>query len=68
MLRKEDFEDFRDSIRSSKVKVKKSKELTTNERIVRYYLEEMEIQHIAIKLKVVIIHIYKVLEYHGLDY
>lgn len=67
-MRREDFEDFRDSIRSSKVKVKKSRELTTNEKIVQYYLEEESIEYISKKLGVDPINICKVLDYCGLDH
>ena len=68
MLRKEDVEDLRDSIRSSKVKIKKSKELTDNEKIVQYYLNEEPISLIAKKLGVDSIHVSKVLDYCGLDH
>jgi|TARA_Y100000389_G_scaffold160484_1_gene162652 hypothetical protein len=68
MVRLEDFEDFRDSVRSSKVKIKKSKEPTDNEKIVQCYLNEEPISSIAKKLGVDSIHVSKVLDYCGLDH
>ena len=67
-MRKEDFEDLRDSIRSSKVKIKKSKELTLNEKVVQYYLNEDSINVIAKKLGIDNIQVSQILEYCGLDY
>jgi len=67
-VRKEDFEDLRDSIRSSKVKIKKSKELTLNEKVVQYYLNEDSINVIAKKLGIDNIQVSQILEYCGLDY
>ncbi len=68
MVRLEDFEDFKNSVRSSKVKIKKSKRPTDIEKIVQCYLNEEPISSIAKKLGVDSIHVSKVLDYCGLDH
>ena len=68
MVRLEDFEEFRDSVRSSKVKIKKSNRPTDNEKIVQYYLNEEPISSIAKKLGIDSIQVSKVLDYCGLDH
>lgn len=67
-MRKEDFNDLKDSIRSSKVKIKKSKELTLDEKVVQCYLNEEPISLIAKKLQIDNIQVSQILEYCGLDY
>jgi len=67
-VRKEDFNDLKDSIRSSKVKIKKSKELTLDEKVVQCYLNEEPISLIAKKLQIDNIQVSQILEYCGLDY
>ena len=68
MVRLEDFEDFKNSVRSSKVKIKKSNRPTDIEKIVQCYLNEEPISSIAKKLGVDSIHVSKVLDYCGLDH
>jgi len=68
IVKLEDFEYLRDSVRSSKVKIKKSKALDTREKIVQCYLNEEPISSIAKKLGVDSIHVSKVLDYCGLDH
>lgn len=67
-IKPEDFKNLRDDIRSSKVKIKKSKSLDVREKIIKYYLEEESVSSIAKKLEIDTMQVYDVLEYCGLEY
>tara|TARA_Y100000389_G_C17457270_1_gene519025 strand:+ start:2251 stop:2460 length:210 start_codon:yes stop_codon:yes gene_type:complete len=67
-IKPEDLKSLREDIRSSKVKIKKSKELDVRDKIVKYYLEEESVSSIAKKLELSTMQVYDVLEYCGLEY